>query len=266
MGTPSLTYASVDAENYRRVDRVESHGRWAFDAEVTACFDDMLARSIPGYAEMRRLSSLVAARFARGGLILDLGCSRGGALRSLIDDHAPPGRLVGFEQSPDMVAAAVVDVPEAEIREFDFARRPLPIASSSVDVVLAVLALQFTPIERRPQILGEIRRVLAPGGALVLVEKVISEEPEADALLTDLYLDGKRAAGYSEEQILAKRAALEGVLVPVSARMNEAFLVGAGFRPPECFWRSLNFAGWLALPGPPSGSAMGGAVVQWGAR
>ena len=40
---------------------------------------------------------------------------------------------------------------------------------------------------------------------------------------------------------------LEGVLVPVSAAMNERFLRNAGFAKVECFWRWMNFAAWIAV-------------------
>ena len=40
---------------------------------------------------------------------------------------------------------------------------------------------------------------------------------------------------------------LEGVLVPVTARWNEELLHEEGFRSVDCFWRHLNFAGWVAV-------------------
>ena len=53
--------------------------------------------------------------------------------------------------------------------------------------------------------------------------------------------------GYSAEEIERKRLSLEGVLVPVTARMNEDLLRSAGFDQVDCFWRWANFAGWLAI-------------------
>jgi tRNA (cmo5U34)-methyltransferase len=53
--------------------------------------------------------------------------------------------------------------------------------------------------------------------------------------------------GYTEEEINSKRIALEGVLVPVTAKWNEQLLRDAGFNQVECFWRNLNFAGWIAI-------------------
>jgi DNA (cytosine-5)-methyltransferase 1 len=57
----------------------------------------------------------------------------------------------------------------------------------------------------------------------------------------------KAEQGYTHEQIARKRLALEGVLVPVTARWNEELLTAAGFRSVECVWRALNFAAWVAV-------------------
>ena len=65
--------------------------------------------------------------------------------------------------------------------------------------------------------------------------------------MVDAYLDGKRAAGYTEDQIQRKKLSLEGVLVPVTARWNEELLRMAGFRSVDCFWRWMNFAAWIAV-------------------
>jgi tRNA (cmo5U34)-methyltransferase len=35
--------------------------------------------------------------------------------------------------------------------------------------------------------------------------------------------------------------------VPVTARWNEELLRSAGFVDIDCFWRWMNFAGWIAV-------------------
>jgi tRNA (cmo5U34)-methyltransferase len=57
----------------------------------------------------------------------------------------------------------------------------------------------------------------------------------------------KAEHGYSREEIDRKRFSLEGVLVPVTARWNEELLAAAGFDQIDCFWRWMNFAGWVAV-------------------
>jgi tRNA (cmo5U34)-methyltransferase len=116
-------------------------------------------------------------------------------------------------------------------------------------VTLAVLTIQFTPIEYRQRILRDIWKHTIPGGALIFVEKVIGSTAEIDADMVSGYYALKSTNGYTEEQIERKRLSLEGVLVPVTAHWNEELLRSAGFEQIDCFWRWMNFAGWIALKG-----------------
>jgi tRNA (cmo5U34)-methyltransferase len=124
-------------------------------------------------------------------------------------------------------------------------RHEFPGVTSSV--VLSVLTLQFTPIEYRQRIIRRVFNSLAPGGAFILVEKVLGATSEIDDAFVDLFLAIKKQNGYSEAEIDRKRMSLEGVLVPVTARWNEDLLHEEGFRSVDCFWRHLNFAGWVAV-------------------
>jgi len=71
--------------------------------------------------------------------------------------------------------------------------------------------------------------------------------PKLDEAFVNLFLNIKRENGYPESQIDQKRMSLEGVLVPVTARWNEELLYQEGFTSVDCFWRHLNFAGWVAV-------------------
>ena len=57
----------------------------------------------------------------------------------------------------------------------------------------------------------------------------------------------KKKHGYSDEQIKRKKLSLEGVMQPFTAKKNEQLLRKAGFTEIECFWRHLNFAGWICI-------------------
>jgi tRNA (cmo5U34)-methyltransferase len=232
-------------------DEVIQDSRWSFDAATTDAFDDMLARSIPQYEVMRRAVFDVACRFVRPNHdVVDLGCSRGEALAPFVERYGAQNRFVGAEVSPPMLEAVrkrfdgYVRAGVVDIRECDLRRSYPPVTAC---VTLSVLTLQFTPIEYRQKIVSAVYRHTAPGGAFVLVEKVIGSSAETDSLMTDIYLNMKSSNGYSEEQIERKRLSLEGVLVPVTSRWNEDMLGAAGFRHVECFWRWMNFAAWIAV-------------------
>jgi hypothetical protein len=64
---------------------------------------------------------------------------------------------------------------------------------------------------------------------------------------TDLYWGLKRENGYAQEAIERKALALEGVLVPLTARIDEQWLRDAGFDVVETVWRYLNFVGFVAV-------------------
>lgn len=229
----------------------QTGAKWEFDSAVTDAFDDMLARSIPDYDQMRHLCFQLGDKFCRPGAeILDLGCSRGEALAPFIDKHGATMRYLGTDVSEPMLIAArkryegyiscnVADVKYHDLRYGYPACRPC--------VTLMILTLQFTPIEHRQRILRDAFKATLPGGCLVLVEKVLGATADIDHMLVDLYYDTKRQNGYSQEQIDRKRLSLEGVLVPVTAAWNVELLRQAGFSQVDCFWRRLNFAGWLAI-------------------
>lgn len=226
--------------------------RWEFNEEVARVFDEMLARSIPQYQAMRDTVFRLGSRFVRPGtIVLDLGCSRGEALAPFVQAFADTASFVGCEVSPPMVAACRdrfstdVAAGRVSIVELDLRER-FPIVGGA-SVVLSVLTLQFVPVNYRQQILARAYDALVPGGALLLVEKVLGSSAPIDQLMVDEYHADKRRAGYTEEEVERKRLSLEGVLVPLTARWNEEILAGAGFREVDCFWRWMNFAGWLAL-------------------
>lgn len=231
-------------------DKVVPGKKWEFDAAVAASFDDMLLRSIPQYDEMRKLCfSLAKSYRMKNTDIVDLGCSRGEAMAKLVDEYGATNRFIGVEISQPMLEASrarfsgMINAGIVDIKELDL-RKEYPNVMASV--TFSVLALQFTPIEYRLRILRDIYNSTLSGGVLILVEKVLGSSAEIDELMVNRYYDFKRENGYTEDDIERKRLSLEGVLVPVTAKWNEEMLANAGFRYVDCFWRWMNFAGWIA--------------------
>lgn len=232
------------------IDHVLPSGKWEFDASVTDVFEDMLERSIPMYRVMRWACLDMARHFVRrGGTVADLGCSRGSSISALIDGGNAT-KIIGIEVSKPMIDACrlkfkkEIGLGTVEILDHDL-RTGLPFDSACV--IQSVLTLQFIPIEYREKIVQEVFDAIVPGGAFILVEKVLGASADIDAKMVDLYYGLKRRNGYSEEEIVRKRLSLEGVLVPITARWNEDMLKSAGFHSVDCFWRWMNFAGWVAV-------------------
>jgi SAM-dependent methyltransferase len=96
------------------------------------------------------------------GPVLDLGCGRGYWLRRMA---AAGLRPVGIEHEADRAGEAGRQAPAAVA---DGAR--LPIADASVGLVWCIHVLHH--LEQPDEVLAEIKRVLRPGGHLVMAETV----------------------------------------------------------------------------------------------
>lgn len=131
---------------------------------------------------------------------------------------------IGIDVSQPMIDAAKdrfkreVERGVVKIDNFDLRAGFPPVLAS---VTLCVLTLQFTPIEYRLRIMQDIYDHIMPGGALILVEKVIGGSAKLNASMVDIYYDLKSRNGYSQEQIERKRLSLEGVLVPMTAKWKK---------------------------------------------
>lgn len=229
--------------------------QWAFDERVTDQFDEMLSRSVPLHDLMRRACFDVGRQHVEtggvGAEVVDLGCSRGEAVKLFLDNYGAVLRYEMIEASRPMfdatcsryrswIDSGVMRVWNKDLREF------YPqVASASL--TLSVLTLMFTPIEHRQRLVRKVFKTTRPGGAFILVEKVLGSTAEIDGEFQIAYRELKKANGYSTEEIERKRLALEGKLVPVTAHWNEELLKSAGFQHVDCFWRWCNFAAWIAI-------------------
>lgn len=103
------------------------------------------------------LPALVALLPAPGGLTLDVGCGEGRVARALKElGH----RVMGFDSSPALVAAAREADPGFDVRVADAADMPFP--NGHFD--LAVASLSLMNIDDMPRVVNEVARVLRPAG------------------------------------------------------------------------------------------------------
>jgi ubiquinone/menaquinone biosynthesis C-methylase UbiE len=109
----------------------------------------------------------------RGQRLLDVGCGPGLYAEELVRRGA---QVTGLDQSPEMVRLASQRVPAGEFRVHDLVEPLSWIGDGSFD--LAVMALVVHHLDDRTAALREVRRVLRPGGSLVLS----THHPTADWL------------------------------------------------------------------------------------
>lgn len=114
--------------------------------------------------------------------------------------------------------------------------------------VLFVLSLMFMYHDAddvyaaRLRLLQHVHATMLDRSMIVIVEKV----QQSGHLIEDVYHDFKRRNGYSEREIAAKAASIDGVLVPLTARQNTKLLHDAGFVSVDTFYQWGPFVGWIA--------------------
>ncbi len=110
----------------------------------------------------RRRRALLAREVLPGERVLDLGCGAGRFVRALAELGAEP---VGVEVAEGALARARRNVPGADLRLAD-PDGALPLGHGSVDLVWCSEVVEH--VLDVPALLGEARRVLRPGGRLLV--------------------------------------------------------------------------------------------------
>lgn len=227
---------------------------FSFNHKVVSVFDDMVERSVPFYGEMQRMTAELAADFAvNGSAVCDVGCSTGTTLIALdraIDPSRAQVSFQGFDNSAEMLKKAEIKLTEYGMRhayrlsEVDVHKG---LAIENASVVTMLLTLQFIRPLHRERLVREIFTALNDNGALMLVEKVTSEDTIFNRLFINHYYEYKKRNGYSEMEIANKREALENVLIPYRMEENFDLLRLVGFQHVEVFFRWYNFCGIIAV-------------------
>lgn len=225
-----------------------------FDEEVAAVFDDMLVRSVPFYLEQRLLIEEIAQKFwLKRTTVYDLGCSTATALIRLAKTMEPIAHFVGYDNSEPMLQHAREKVEadglqdRIELRYADLNNDLSRISLENASVVTMCWTLQFIRPLKRDALIRRIYQNMVDGGALIVTDKILTNDSNMNRFFIDFYYNFKRRTGYSEEEILRKREALENVLVPYRVDENFELFHRNGFTIAETFFQWYNFAGFLCV-------------------
>lgn len=232
-------------------EEIEKVSDFKFGANVARVFDDMVNRSVPYYGEIQRMMAELAADHAKEGSdVYDLGCSTGTTMIGMDTMVNQNIRFIGVDDSQEMLDKCKSKLLEIGFsRDYELRCQDLNqgVAVTNASVVVLCLTLQFVRPIYRERLLTDVFNGLNPGGALILVEKILAEDSNFNRDFIKYYYNYKRRNNYSELEISQKREALENVLVPYKLSENISILRDRGFAHCEVFFKWFNFSGLIAV-------------------
>ncbi len=120
---------------------------------------------------------LLAAALQPGERVHDVGCGTGHVARLAAESVGPTGSVTAVDIAPDMIEVAR-GIPSPDGAAIDWKvgdATALPLPDNGFDVVLCQMALMF--VEDRAAPISEMRRVLAPGGRVVVATPGAIQRP-----------------------------------------------------------------------------------------
>ncbi len=222
-----------------------------FNKSVATVFEDMLERSVPSYNEIQQMIVDLTNDFAVNNTnVYDLGCSTGTTLVNIDKELAENISFVGIDNSDEMLKQCRANLEKAGVkRKITLENQDLnsEIELENASVVIFSLTLQFLRPLNREKIIRAIYNQLPKNGAVIVVEKILTENSMFNRLFIKHYYKFKETNGYSSTEISKKREALENVLVPYKLSENKELFLSSGFKHVETFFRWYNFSGFIAI-------------------
>lgn len=127
--------------------------------------------------------------------ILELACGAGVLARAILQRH-PESEVCGLDGSPTMLGAAASELAAFGDRfrgvEFDLAATSWRGRWRDCWAVVSSLAIHHLDHPGKRQLFGDVRNMLAPGGAFVVADVVEPASPEARALAARKWDDAVR--------------------------------------------------------------------------
>jgi tRNA (cmo5U34)-methyltransferase len=136
-------------------------------------YEAMVTEEVPAYHRLQE--AVAAAASARpAASVLDLGTGTGVTARHVLD-ALPGARLVGVDESAEMLAAARAALPASV--ELHVGRLENELPPGPFDVVVSALAVHHLDGPGKADLFRRVAAVLPPAGRFVLGDVIVPDDP-----------------------------------------------------------------------------------------
>lgn len=220
---------------------------WTFDNGIADNFEEHVRQSVPGYSMFEDyIVSLSRFFIPYNGKVLDLGASTGELAEAIYNCNKNRISLFGvIDNSNDMFCKLQERFNDNYY--FDCCKTDIsygiPI-SEDFDFIVASLVLQFIPLDDRRIALEDCFTHLTNNGAMIVVEKILQETGNDQAMFDTIYQSNKYFNGLNPQQLYDKTQSLVGIMTPLTSKENEEMFKKCGFNVTPFFQLGC-FKGWI---------------------
>ena len=206
---------------------------WTFkDPSIAAGFDSHVREQLPWYDLATQAIVHIGRHYIpTGGVVYDIGASTGNiglGLKQILEER--DATLTAIEESEDMAShykgggeLVIANAIDYEFKNFDFA--------------VCFLVLMFFPVSVRRSWISSLISKMNPGGAIVIVDKIVTPQGYAGTALRRLAMAWKVDTGTSATDIVRKELSLAGYQRPINPKIFDDL----GIR----FFQIGEFSGWV---------------------
>lgn len=159
--------------------------------------------------------------------------------------HKRNVRFIGIEPVNEMIKEAKSHRNFESIEYFNSSIEETTLEPSNL--IVSYYCLQFITPSKRLEVCKNIYDSLLPGGAFILFEKEMINDPKINKFITSSYMKFKIHNGFSPEEVLSKQFSLEGVMIPNTHLANTNMLSCAGFENITSIMRYGEFNGYICI-------------------
>jgi len=210
-------------------------------------FDDHIENSVRGYSNLWNDILKLSLYFLENDTnMVDIGCSTGKLIEQMQEQNKesiPKAKYIGIELEEDFFAnyklndSLNIEYIKEDIRNYKF---------ENCSLVTSIFTLQFMPHKDRKKVIKNIYKGLNQGGGLIFSEKIISNQPQIQEMLTFIYYDYKKKY-FSESEILEKEVLLRSMMKPSTLNEIISMCEDVGFTCVQQFWQNFNFLAFIAI-------------------
>jgi len=219
-------------------------------AQRSEGFDTHIDLSIRGYSNLIDDVLKLSEYFVEDDThVIDIGCSTGKMLRSMISQNFFAKRAVytGIELEKKFVDGWKLEMIadftpnlyllNEDVRDFNF---------DNCSFVSSIFTLMFMPPHQRELVIKNVYNGLNSGGAFVFSEKTMADSAKIQDIRTFTYYDYKRT-NFTTDDIMDKEKTLRSMAKPNTRDELLNMCKAAGFSKIESFWQNHAFVGFLAI-------------------